>query len=100
MFSLPLQIDGEKAPSGLSFSGVLGIACPGWPIESLMAGRPGAGLPLPKDLCPVFRKHPIGSVSHQSPALSQVAADSLAHGLVLVCSINWEVTKFGHGLRI
>ena len=64
----------------------------------------GAGtrrmLPALKDLCTVFWKHPIGSVSHQSPALAQVVADSLTHGLVLVSSVNWEVTMFGHGLRV
>ena len=51
-------------------------------------------------LSSIFWKHPIGCVSHQSPALSQVVADSLAHHLVLVCSVDWEVSKPRHGLRI
>jgi hypothetical protein len=63
MFSLPLQIDGKKAPSGLSFSGVLGIACPGWPIGSLMAGRPGAGCPFPKTYALYFGNIPLEALA-------------------------------------
>jgi len=63
-------------------------------------GTLGCQSPLHQDLRSVFWKHPVGSVIHQSPALSLVVADSLPHGLVLVCNVKWEVSKSSHGLRI
>ena len=47
-----------------------------------------------------FGEYSIACVFDKAIPFSQVVAHSLAHGLVLICHISWEVIMFRHGLGL